>query len=52
MSNQRHILDSAQLDGGGGFSGKKINYEDGIQTKNFIGVKTGNNLYYRGEKHY
>jgi len=40
------------LDGGGGFSGKKINYEDGIQTKNFIGVKTGNNLYYRGEKHY
>jgi len=46
MSNQRHVLDYAELDGGGGFS-RFFFYEDGIQTENFIGVKTGNDLYYR-----
>ena len=38
--------------GRGVFQKKKKIYEDGIQTENFIGVKTGNDLYYRGEKHY
>jgi len=36
----------------GGFLEEKKNYEDGIQTENFIGMKIGNDLYYRGEKHY
>jgi len=38
--------------GRGVFAEEKKNYEDGNQTKNFIKAKTGNNLYYRGEKHY
>jgi len=42
----------AGLDGGGGYSGKKINYEDANQTGNFIWVKTENDIYDRGEKHY
>jgi len=40
------------LDGGGVFSGKKKFYKDANQTENFIGAKTENDLYYRGEKHY
>jgi len=51
MSNQRHILDSAELNGGEGYFGKK-NYEDANQTENFMRVKTGNDVYYMGEKHY
>jgi len=35
----------------GVFSEKKI-YEGANQTENFIGSKTRNDIYYRGEKHY
>jgi len=52
MPNQRHILDYAELDGGDGFFEFFFFYEDGIETENFIRVKTGNGLYYRCEKHY
>jgi len=38
--------------GEGGFPEKKKFYEDENQTENFIRAKTGNGLYYRGEKHY
>jgi len=31
---------------------KKKSYKVGIQTKNFAGGKIGNDLYYRGVKHY
>jgi len=31
---------------------EKKNYEDANQTKNFIGAKTRNDIYYKGEKHY
>jgi len=36
------------------FFGEKKNkfYKDANQTENFIRVKTGNSLYYRGGKHY
>ena len=37
---------------GRGVFRKKKFYEDANQTENFIGAKTGNDLYYRGEKHY
>jgi len=40
------------LDGGGVFSGKKKFNRDANQTENFIGAKTENDLYYRGEEHY
>jgi len=40
------------LNGGGGYSGKKKLYEDANQIENFIGAKIGNDIYYRGEKHY
>jgi len=40
------------LDGGGVFSGKIKFYKDANQTENFTGVKTRNDLYYKGEKHY
>jgi len=50
MSNQRHVLDSAELDWGGGILEK--NYEDANQIENFIGVKIGNDIYYMGKKHY
>jgi len=33
------------------FSREK-NYENANQTENFIGAKTENDIYYRGEKHY
>jgi len=49
--NQRHVSEFAELDGGGGYFGKK-NYEDANQTENFIGANIGNDIYYRGEKHY
>ena len=52
MSNERHVSEFAELDGGGGYSGKKKLYEDANQTKNFIGAKTRNDIYYMGEKHY
>ena len=44
MSNQRHVSKFAELDGGGVFSGKKKVFKDANQT--------GNDLYYRGGKHY
>jgi len=31
---------------------EKKNFEDANQTENFIGAKTGYDIYYRGEKHY
>jgi len=34
------------------FSEKKKFYNDANQTENFTGAKTGNDLYYMGEKHY
>jgi len=46
-----HVNKYAQSYGGGVFSGKKF-YEDANQTENFIGAKIGNDIYYRGEKHY
>jgi len=52
MSNQRHVSEFAELDGGGGYSGKNNFYEDANQTENFIGAKIGNGIYYRDEKHY
>jgi len=42
-----HVSKYAQSYGGGVFSGKKKFYEDANQTENFIGTKTGNDLYYR-----
>jgi len=36
----------------GCFLGKKKFYKDANQTENFIRVKTGNEIYFRGEKHY
>jgi len=36
------------LNGGGGFSENK-NYKGANQLENFTGVKTENNIYYRGE---
>jgi len=38
--------------GGGVYSRKKMFYMDANQTENFIRAKTGNDLYYRDEKHY
>jgi len=52
MQSQRHIDEFGELDGGGGYFGKIIIYKDANQTTNFIGVKTKNSIYYRGEKHY
>jgi len=52
IPNQRHVSKFAELDGGGGILEGKKNYEDANQTENFIGTKTGNDIYYRGEKHY
>jgi len=50
MPNQRHVSEFGELDGGGGISG--IFFLQGVnQTENFIKVKTGNDIYYRGEKH-
>jgi len=37
--------------GEGGILEKK-NYKGANQTTNFTAVKTKNNIYYRGEKHY
>jgi len=51
MSNQCHVSEFAKLDERGGYSRKK-NYEDTNLTENFMGVKTGNDIYYMGEKHY
>jgi len=50
--SQRHICAFGELDEEGVFSGKKMFYKDANQTENFIGAKTRNGLYYRGEKHY
>jgi len=36
---------------GRGVLWKKKFYKDANQTENFIRAKTGNDLYYRGEKH-
>jgi len=38
--------------GEGCFPEEKKFYKDANQTENFISAKTGNDLYYRGEKHY
>jgi len=38
--------------GEGCFPEKKKFYKDANQTKNFIGAKTLNDLYYKGKKHY
>jgi len=43
---------NAQSYGGGVFFENFFFYKDINQTENFIGAKTENNLYYRGEKHY
>jgi len=40
------------LEGGEVFSEKKQIYKGPNQTENFIGAKTGNDIYYRGEKHF
>jgi len=34
------------------FPEKKKFYKDANQTENLTGAKTGNDLYYKGEKHY
>jgi len=51
-SNQRHVSEFAELDGGGGYSGKKKLYEDANQTENFRRTKTRNDIYYRDENNY
>jgi len=51
MPNMRHVSKFAELDGEGGILEKKY-YKDANQTENFIGAKTGNDIYYRSEKHY
>ena len=51
-SSQRHIGGFGELDGGVGYFGKCFSYKGGNQTENFTGVQTGNDIYYRGEKHY
>jgi len=38
--------------GEGGIPKRKKKYKGTNQTENFIGVKIGNDIYYRGEKHY
>jgi len=38
--------------GKGGIPKKNIFYKGANQTENFTRVKTKNNIYYRGEKHY
>jgi len=40
------------LEGGGVKTGKKKNYKDANETEIFTGVKTGNDIYYKSEKHY
>jgi len=52
MKKKCQISLFAELDWGGGILKRKKNYEDANQTKNFIWPKTGNDIYYRGEKHY
>jgi len=47
-----HVNKYAHSYGGGVFSGKEKFQKDANQTENFIGVKTGNDLYYRGENYY
>jgi len=46
-----HVIKYAQSYGGGGFSGTFFVYKDTNQTEIFTGVKTKNDIYYRGEKH-
>jgi len=52
MTNQCHVSEFTELDGGEGYSGRIFFYQDANQTENFIGAKTGNDIYYRSEKHY
>jgi len=51
MSSQRHIGEFGELDRGGGYSDFFF-YKGANQNKIFTGMKTGNDIYYRGEKHY
>jgi len=50
--SHHHIGGFVELDGGGGYSGKRIFYKGVNQTENFTRVKTKNDIYYKGEKHY
>ena len=50
-SCQRHISWFGDLEGGGVKTEKK-NYKDANQTEIFTGMKIGNDIYCRGEKHY
>jgi len=49
MPNQRHIGEFGELDGGKGYSQKKIKLQG---CKSNQKVKTKNDIYYRDEKHY
>jgi len=40
------------LDGEGCILEEKKNYKGANQTENFTGMKTENEIYYKGEKHY
>ena len=51
MSSQRHIGEFGELDRGGGILNLFF-YKSANQTKKFTGMKTGNDIYYRDEKHY
>ena len=49
--SQRHIGEFGELDERGGIPKKKI-HKGANQTENFTRMKTKNDIYYRGEKHY
>jgi len=49
--SQRHIGEFGELDGEGIFWIFLFN-KGANQTENFTGVKTGNDIYYKGEMHY
>jgi len=49
MSNQCYVSEFVELDEG---ILEFFFYEDSNQTENFIEMKTRNDIYYMGEKHY
>jgi len=53
FKNQNFLKKNSENDLLGVFSRRKKRFYKGAnQTENFIGAKTRNDIYYRGEKHY
>jgi len=48
-TSQRHIGEFGELDGGGVYSRTFFFYKGANQTENFTRMKTGNDIYYKGE---